>query len=91
MAGLGGDKEAYLERVRALRDEISAGTREIDTMAVDPRLITENEEVIFAFVIFLLFPPPPSFSSMLQATLKRLYTLTYADEPYVSAAYADVC
>ena len=47
MAGLGGNKDAYLERVRALRDEISSGTREIDTTAVDPRLITENEEVIF--------------------------------------------
>ncbi len=53
MAGLGGDKDAYLERVRALRDEISSGTREIDTTAVDPRLITENEEVIFVFGTFL--------------------------------------
>ncbi len=80
MAGLGGDKDAYLERVRALRDEISSGTRAIDTTAVDPRLITENEEVIFVFCdFFMIFFFPPSFSSMLEATEEAVY------------AYADVC
>ena len=44
---LGGDRGTYLDRVQQLKQEISSGTRTADLSKVDPRMITENEEVMF--------------------------------------------
>jgi len=44
---LGGDTDAYMKRIQELKEEMASGARNQDFSYVDPRLITENEEVMF--------------------------------------------
>ena len=47
LESLGGDRNTYVDRIQQLKDEISSGKRDGEVSNVDPRMITENEEVMF--------------------------------------------
>ena len=54
MESLGGDRNTYVDRIQQLKDEISSGKRDGEVSNVDPRMITENEEVMFETINFPL-------------------------------------